>query len=104
VQSPARGAVGGGGVIFRVKRRREDEPLDALLVAERAPKRGAGVSLQAYMDSLSLGAGQQGGSAGGGQEGAGGGAGGAASAGGDSGMITEDTINRFVCAQSVPGE
>ena len=88
--------MGGGGVIFRVKRRREDEPLDALLVAERAPKRGAGVSLQAYMDSLSLGAGQQG--AGGAQGGAGGGVGGAASAGGESGMITEDTINRFVCA------
>lgn len=49
----------GGGVIFRVKRRREDEPLDALLVAERAPKRGSGVSLQACMDSLSIGAGAQ---------------------------------------------
>ncbi len=51
------------------------------------------------MDSLSLGAGQQG--AGGGQEGAVGGAGGAASAGGESGMITEDTINRFLCVHSV---
>jgi hypothetical protein len=54
VESPARGPMT-GGVIFRVKRRRDDEPLEALLVAERAPKRGAGVSLQAYMDSLSLG-------------------------------------------------
>jgi len=59
VESPSRGTVGGGGVIFRVKRRREEEPLDALLVAERASKRGSGVSLQSCMDSLSLGLGAQ---------------------------------------------
>ncbi len=64
VESPSRGTVGGGGVIFRVKRRREEEPLDALLVAERASKRGSGVSLQSCMDSLSLGLGVQGAEAG----------------------------------------
>ena len=79
-ESPARGSVGGGGVIFRVKRRREDEPLDALLVAERASKRGSGVSLQACMDSLSIGlgappsveTGEEAGGAGAGAEGSGG--------------------------------
>ena len=48
---------------------------------------------QAYMDSLSLGTGLQG--AGAGQEGMGGGGGGA-SACVESGMVTEDPINRLV--------
>ena len=59
----------------------QEEPLDALLVAERAPKRGAGVTLQSCMDSLRLGVGVQSG------EGVEGG-------GWKSGyMVNEDTIN-----------
>ena len=78
----------GHGVIFRVKRRREEEPLKALMVAERAPKRGAGVSLQECMDSLSLGSGMPGFC--GGSEAIGTGAGGF---GTESGPTGEDTIN-----------